>query len=296
MSSVSVIVTGASGFIGAALVELLRQAGHDVTALTRDRGDVTTAEYWRSLPKADHLVHLAGRSYVPDSWKLPIEFIATNVTGTAHAVEYCRAARAHLVFVSAYVYGVPQRLPVAEDHPVAPNNPYALSKVLAEQACSFHASVTGLPVTIVRPFNIYGPGQQGPFLVPKIVQQLVAGDEIRVDDLSPRRDYLFVGDLVAGIERALACPDGLRVINFGSGVSYSVAAVIELAQRAADTRVRVLCNEQKRDNEIPDVRADIGRAIKLLAWQPQTSFIDGLRLCLQAGRHRQADAVKELHL
>ena len=166
MSSLSIIVTGASGFIGAALVESLRQSGHDVTALTRDRGDVTTAEYWRSLPKADHLVHLAARSYVPDSWKFPSEFIATNVTGTARAVEYCRGVGAHLVLVSAYVYGVPQRLPVTEDHPVAPNNPYALSKVLAEQACSFHASVTGLPVTIIRPFNIYGPGQQGPFLVP----------------------------------------------------------------------------------------------------------------------------------
>lgn len=294
MNPLSIIVTGASGFIGKALVKSLRQSGHKVTPLTRDRGDVEGTGYWGMLPKADHLIHLAGRSFVPDSWELPSEFIATNVTGTTRAAEYCRRARAHLVYVSAYVYGVPQELPVTEDHPVSPNNPYALSKALAERVCCFHAQATGLPVTIARPFNIYGPGQRSSFLVPKVLQQLLAGDEIQVDDLSPRRDYLFVGDLVCGLERVIARPDGLRVVNFGSGISHSVAALIELAQHAADKRLRVVCNDRKRDNEIAEVRADISRATKLLAWQPKTSLVDGLRLCFEASRHRQVGVVEEL--
>jgi nucleoside-diphosphate-sugar epimerase len=280
----SVIVTGASGFIGTALVKSLRRAGHEVIPLDHGRGDVATAEYWRSVPPADHLVHLAGRSFVPDSWTSPSQFIATNATGTARAVEYCGAAGAHLVFVSAYIYGVPQRLPIAEDHPIAPNNPYALSKALAEQICRFHADIARLPVTIIRPFNIFGPGQRPEFLIATIFEQISRGVQIRVKDLSPRRDYLFVDDFVGGVERTLAAPGGLRVFNFGSGASYTVKDIIELAQAAAGSSLPVTCDDEQRANEIPDVRADIGLARRLLGWEPRFFFLDGLKLTFRSAQ------------
>ena len=290
----SVIVTGASGFIGTALVKSLRHAGHEVIPLDHDRGEVAAPDYWRSLPPADHLIHLAGRSYVPDSWTAPSEFIATNATGTARATEYCRAAGAHLVFVSAYIYGVPQRLPIAEDHPVAPNNPYALSKALAEQICRFHADIARLPVTIVRPFNIFGPGQRPEFLIATIFEQISRGAQIRVKDLSPRRDYLFVDDFVGGLERTLQAPGGLRVFNLGSGASYTVKDIIELAQAAAGSSLPVACDDEQRANEIPDVRADIGHARRLLGWEPRHSFLDGLRLTFRSVQGpRMSDDMKE---
>jgi GDP-4-dehydro-6-deoxy-D-mannose reductase len=281
----SIIVSGASGFIGQALLNSLRRSGHDVVPLDHARGDVAGPEYWRSLPSVEHVVHLAGRSYVPDSWKTPSEFIATNVGGTFRAIEYCRTARAHLIFVSGYVYGIPQHLPIGEDHPIAPNNPYALSKALAEQVCRFHAETWHLPVTIVRPFNIFGPGQRPEFLIGTILDQTLRETSVRVKDLFPRRDYLLVDDFVEGLERTMRRPNGLRTFNFGSGVSYTVKEVVEIAQTVAGTRLPVASEGEERIHEIPDVRADIGRARRLLGWEPRHSLLEGLRLTFQAIRH-----------
>jgi GDP-4-dehydro-6-deoxy-D-mannose reductase len=280
----SLIVTGASGFVGSALVGSLQRAGHRVTALDHGHGDIGAAEYWISVPPAEHVIHLAGRSYIPASWECPSEFYATNVTGTARVLEYCRANRAHLVFVSAYIYGVPQKLPISEDALVAPNNPYALSKALAEQLCQFHAQTERLPVTIVRPFNIFGPRQGNHFLIPRIMDQIVRNTEIRVKDLSPRRDYLFIDDFVDSLQRTLASPAGLRVFNIGSGVSYTVQQIIDLAQTAAGANLTIVCEHEERLNEIPDVRADIGRARRQLGWEPRYSLFDGLKMMLDAMR------------
>ena len=271
-----VIVTGASGFIGAKVVGSLRRSGYDVIPADRDLGDVADVAFWNSLPPAQHVIHLAGRSYVPDSWKTPAEFYATNVVGVARATEYCRRTQAHLLFVSSYVYGTPRYLPIDEDHPLAPGSPYALSKVMAEQVCAFHAEAEHLAVTIVRPFNIFGPGQRTEFLIPAVIDQVRRGVEIRVKDLGPRRDYLFIDDLAAGLERSLHSPEGLRVFNLGSGSSYSVQEVIDLAQAVAGTRLGVHCEEALRQNEIADVRANIARARTQLGWNPGVSLRDGI--------------------
>jgi nucleoside-diphosphate-sugar epimerase len=274
----AVVVTGASGFIGTTLVGSLRRAGYDVIPAGRDIGNMTEASFWNSLPRVKHLVHLAGRSYVPDSWNVPADFYAANVVGVARAVEYCRRTAAHMLFVSSYVYGKPKRLPIDENHPIAPGNPYALSKVLAEQVCTFHAEAEHLTVTIVRPFNIFGPGQRTEFLIPTVIDQIKRGTDIRIKDVKPRRDYLFIDDFAAGLERALRSPEGLRVFNLGSGSSYSVAEVIDMAQTLAGTRLEVHCEESTRQNEIADVRADITRARTQLGWEPRVSLREGLQL------------------
>ena len=280
----SVIVTGASGFVGTRLVSSLKAADYDVVPLGHDRGDVAQAAYWASLPSAEHVIHLSGRSYVPDSWDRPGDFYDTNVMGAARAVEYCRRTRAHLLFVSSYVYGIPQRLPIDEDHPLAPNNPYALSKVLAERVCTFHAEAEQIAVTIVRPFNIFGPGPRPEFLISTIVDQVIKGDEVRVKDLAPRRDYLFIDDFVAGLLLTLEQAKGLRIFNLGSGASFSVEEIIDLAQKISGTHLQVHCDDVRRRQEIPDVRADITRAQTQLGWLPRVSLREGLGLVLGARR------------
>jgi GDP-4-dehydro-6-deoxy-D-mannose reductase len=281
---VAVVVTGASGFIAASVIRLLRSSGHELFLLDHKLGDVEEAGYWSALPQADHVIHLAGKSYVPDSWRAPSDFLKTNVLGTARAIDYCRASRAHLVLVSAYAYGIPQTLPIDENHPLVPNNPYALSKALAEEICTFHARTERLPVTVARPFNIFGPGQRPEFLIPTLLDQIVRGQDIRVKDLTPRRDFLFVDDLADGIVRTLNCPDALRIINFGSGLSYSVREIIDIAQAAAGTNLPVVSDEEPRTGDIPDVRADIRLARELLSWEPTTSLRDGISLCLNENR------------
>src|SRR5437867_2388335 len=185
-----VLVTGASGFIGSHLVPRLRDEGHEVIEANRKTGDVADESMWRSFPAVDVVVHLAGRSFVPDSWADPGAFMRTNLLGTVAALGYCRARRARLVFPSSYLYGTPERLPVPETAPLVAKNPYALSKKLAEDACAFFANSFGVGVTILRPFNVYGPSQSDDFLIPAVVKQAISCLEIRVKDIAPRRDYV----------------------------------------------------------------------------------------------------------
>jgi nucleoside-diphosphate-sugar epimerase len=277
-----VLVTGAAGFLGRALVPTLALAGHEVLALRRSDGDVSEQATWARLPAVEHVFHLAARSYVPDSWRDPPGFLHTNVSGTARGLEYCRANGAHFVFISGYLYGRPTRLPIEEDDPQEPNNPYALSKFLAERICAFYATSMELPVTLVRPFNVYGFGQRTEFLIPTILDQVRKGDVIRVNDLAPRRDYVCLDDLVAALVLAIERPGGYRVFNIGSGVSYSVRDIIDLIQTAAGTRLPVVSSEEPRPNEIPDVRADITRARTILGWEPRYNFAEGIERLVRA--------------
>jgi nucleoside-diphosphate-sugar epimerase len=279
-----VMVTGGTGFIGAAVTTALRQAGRDVIALGRSDGDIASPETLeRHRGKAvTSVVHCAGRTFVPDSWNDPAGFMTTNLLGTLHVLEFCRAEGARLAHLSAYIYGQPEKLPIVESAPVRANNPYALSKHLAEQACRFHAEQFGVPVTILRPFNVYGPGQARQFLIPTILAQL-HGVTIEMLDLEPRRDYVFLEDLVDAILRAemLTAP-GCRIINIGSGKSVSVAEIVAAAQAVAGTSLKVVSRDKKRSNEIPDVVADIAAARDLLDWAPRKGLAEGLKECWRA--------------
>ena len=194
-----------------------------------------------------------------------------------NVLEHCRQNQASLTLISSYVYGQPQRLPIAEDHPVAAANPYSHTKILAEDAARFYEQRFGLSLVIVRPFNIYGPGQRDLFLIPLIVRQVLdpCVEVVRVQDLLPKRDYLYVKDAVAFLVATLR--DGAHgVFNIGSGYSASVAEVAELANRAAGLCKPVVSAGKPRPGEIMDVVADISRAAAEFDWQPRTSLADGI--------------------
>jgi GDP-4-dehydro-6-deoxy-D-mannose reductase len=277
------LVTGAGGFIGQSLCARLRADGQNVLALTSANGDVSSADTWKALPPASVLYHLAGRSFVPDSWTQGADFMAANVVGTERALAYCREHGARLVVASAYVYGIPERLPIGEGDRVAPNNPYALSKRLAEQLCEFAAHYQGVVATALRIFNVFGPGQRAEFLIPKVLQQVRAGQDIRLLDLVPRRDYVYLSDVVDAFVKASKVSSGFHAINVGSGYSLSVAEVVERIQFLAGTRLAVVSDSVERRQEIPDVVADISLAQQVLGWRPQWSFERGIDQILKRG-------------
>ncbi|PDT03085.1 glucose 4-epimerase [Rhizobium chutanense] len=278
---VDAIVTGAGGFLGKRLVERLERAGVDVLALDRTHGDIAEERLWQELPAARTLFHLAGRTFVPDSWTQGPSFTAANVLGTQHALNWCKRHKAKLVFASAYVYGVPERLPIHESDPVRPNNPYALSKHLAEQLCEFAATYEQIPVVVLRLFNIYGVGQRLEFLIPTLLDQIRTKQEIQVMDLSPRRDYVFVDDVLSAFAKAMDVAEGYHCINIGSGTSYSVQEIIDILQKAAGTDLPVVSSCAVRRNEIPDVRADITRARDVLGWRPEWDLPAGIGVMMK---------------
>ncbi len=273
-----ILVTGSGGFIGRRLLQVLKKVGHTPLELARNDGDIADPATLRRLEglEIDFVFHLAGRTFVPDAWREPAEFQRVNVTGTLNVLELCRARKIPLTYVSAYLYGIPASLPVRETDPIAPNNPYALSKFLAESACRFYGDYLNVPVTIIRPFNIFGPGQKAHFLIPEIIAHVKAGQPIILKDLSPRRDYLYLDDLTDALVRTLEPQPGCRVFNIGSGQSLSVAQIVDVIQSVAGTTLPVTDNNTPRKNEISDVYADISEAAQGLRWQPQRSFKQGI--------------------
>lgn len=270
------LITGASGFVGRRLHTFLEAAGHAVAGLSLEEGDLASCEI--SFSGIHHVFHLAARTYVPESWNSPRLFYQTNVLGTVNVAEFCRRAGAALTLVSSYVYGPPERLPIGEDHPVQAFNPYAQTKIMAEQVGRFYAAHHGVRVTIIRPFNLYGPGQDERFLIPTLARQVVdpRTAEIRVADHRPRRDFLFVDDFIALLAATLQ-PRAQGTYNAGSGVSVSIDELAALLNRAAGQNKPVVGDGAPRPSEVLDVVADISKAAAELGWRPSTSLEDGLR-------------------
>lgn len=282
-----ILVTGANGFIGSHLVKQLNKLSYEIIELTSNSGDISKADTLSKSPQADMVIHLAARSFVPDSWNEPTSFMSTNVTGTQNVLEYCRKSNAPLVFVSAYLYGVPQRLPIKETDPILSNNPYALSKYLAEQLCEFYANYWNLPITVIRPFNVYGSGQRPEFLIPEIIAQVQLGKEIRIRDLNPKRDYVYIDDLVDALIKSLNISSGYNVLNIGSGISYSVGEIIDVIQKVSGTEIPVYSKQVERKHEISDVYADIDQAKNILGWIPRNSLADGIAKQLQMEKNSE---------
>lgn len=269
------LITGANGFIGRALVQELKRQGHEVVIVASADGDVANYSTWRDLPPAEIVYHLAGRSFIPDSWSQSAEFIRINAVGTECALNYCLKNSARMVLASTYLYGIPQYLPICEGHSIAPNTPYGLSKRIAEELCIFSNKYHGLSTTILRLFNVYGPNQRVEFVVPTIVKQIKAGNKIIVNDLNPKRDYIYIDDVVAAFVKTLNI-EGLNILNIGSGQSHSVGHIIAEAQSIAGTSLPVISDNILRPNQVMDVVADIANARRILNWIPECSISQGL--------------------
>ena len=271
-------ITGGNGFVGRRLVARL-QAEHCplVAADQSDRPDITDWDALKKVGPFEVAVHLAARTFVPGSYTDPREYYRVNVGGTLNVLELCRLNRARLVYISAYIYGTPQYLPVDERHPAQATNPYTQSKLLAEDLCRAYHRDFGVPSTILRVFNIYGPGQTGDLLIPSILRQLKTG-HIKLQDPAPRRDYVHIDDVVEACVRTVAFTSSdVECINIGSGASISVQDLVKMLVACSAQPATVDFTGVKREREIPDTRCDNTKARKLLGWEPRIPFDDGIR-------------------
>ena len=276
----SALVTGATGLVGRHLVAALRNADYHVVEHSSRDGNIARGQ----LPSGqiDHVFHLAAKMFVPDSWRSPADFYEVNVMGTVHVLEYCRAHSAGLTFISSYVYGQPEHLPISEDHPLRAVNPYGHTKLVAEDICRFYATNFQVPVTIVRPFNIYGPGQTDQFLIPLLIQQaLSSSPSIIVNDTEPRRDYIYISDLIDLLLVSEARPQP-GIYNAGSGCSHSIAEIVKLINGLLPVAKPLESRGETRTNEIPNVVADISKARAAFGWTPRIEMREGIGRTMQA--------------
>ena len=222
----SVLITGADGFLGRYISKDLVQRGFDVYFRRRTDGDVRDSATWEQFPEANYLIHLAGTTFVPASWDNPTKFVHSNLISTSHALDYCRKHKTKMIFFSTYLYSKTARQPTIEEEKIDPANPYALSKLMGEQLCTFYANHFDVEVVVLRPFNVFGSGQDSRFLIPSIISQAKVGSEIRVLDSRPSRDYIFVDDLVDAVVKSMSADVKFDIFNIGTGISHSVSDLI----------------------------------------------------------------------
>jgi len=271
----NILITGSSGFIGKELKKKLFEKGYNTLDFNSANGDIakTTIDF----KNINHVFHLAGKSFVPESWTNPQEFYRVNFSGTLNVLEFCRKTGASLTFVSSYVYGIPEQLPINENHIIKPANPYAHSKVMAENVCLYYQENFKIRITIVRPFNIYGANQNEQFLISKIINQVFdeSQKEIKLFDLSPKRDYLYLDDFITAI-LLLFEKQQTGIYNVGSGYSMRVDEIANKIMAVAGIQKQIVSNDEVRKNEIPDVVADISKIKLATGWEPQFSFEKGI--------------------
>ena len=275
-----ILITGHSGFIGSYLQKKLEKTEHELILV--DIANGTNICDWQQVKQyegMDVIVHLANLTFVPSSYEHPKKFYETNYLGTLNMLELCRLNNARMLFFSSYIYGHPQYQPIDENHPIQAFNPYAQTKVICESLCEGYNRDFKVPITIFRPFNIYGTGQNPNFLIPSIIQQAKTGKIVIKDD-RPKRDYIHVEDIIDAMITAIETKNtdkSVQKFNLGSGFSYSVKEIVDMVRGLFDTKIEYICTHEIRTNDVMDTIADISKIQNELGWKPSISIFEGLK-------------------
>ena len=299
------LVTGADGFIGSHLVELLLENGYTVRALSQYNsfnywgwldgmshpnlevvtGDVRDAHYCKYITKEiDVIFHLAALIAIPYSYVAPDSYVDTNVRGT---LNICQAAKENgvkrvLITSTSEVYGTAQYVPIDEKHPKQPQSPYSASKIGADAMAMSFYNAFELPVTIVRPFNTYGPRQSARAIIPTIITQIANGErKIQLGDLRPTRDFNFVKDTCRGFLMLSKCDEAIgQEVNISSNYEISMRDTLELIAKIMDADVEFIEDKQRlrpKNSEVFRLWGDNTKIKSLTGFEPNYTIEEGLR-------------------
>lgn len=319
------LVTGAAGFIGSHLVEQLVHAGYRVRAFIH----YNASNYWHNLElvdpevrdaieviagditdpfSVDHAVadqdyvfHLASLIAIPYSYRAPASYVATNATGTLNVLQACRRHQTPRVIhtSTSEVYGTARYVPIDEQHPLVGQSPYSATKIAADKlAESFHCSYE-LPVVTVRPFNTYGPRQSARAVIPTIISQALAREQIHLGSLDPVRDFTFATDTATGFIAAANCDQALgTVVNLGTGSGVTIGDVVQQVLQIVGRNLPIVTD----DDRVRPVASEVQRLIsnntrmrELTGWQPAVSLADGLARTVDYIRNHPAQYKPELY-
>ena len=272
-----ITVAGSDGFVGRNVCQQLIAKGHETIPIDIRYGlDLCDSSIIDKIDQMDCFIHLANLVYVPASYKDPAKFYRVNYLTTLNALEICRKYNARLIYASSYVYGTPQYLPVDENHPICPFNPYAQTKVICEKLCEGYNRDFGVKVSILRPFNIYGVGQKGMLLIPEIIGQIKEGKrEIQLKAAAPRRDYVNVKDVAGAFVTCINDTNDFNVYNVCSGTSVSVREITEVINNHLKDKVSFCFAESDRPNEVNETLGSC-KKIESIGWKNTISFEEGI--------------------
>jgi NAD dependent epimerase/dehydratase len=306
MKNSNVLITGADGFIGSHLTELLVREGCQVRALSQYNsfnnwgwldsltclddievftGDIRDPHYCKKITKdIDIVFHLAALIAIPYSYIAPSSYVSTNIAGT---LNICQAALenncSRVIHTStSEVYGTAQYVPIDETHPLQPQSPYSASKIGADMmALSFFNSFD-LPVSVARPFNTYGPRQSARAVIPTIITQIAAGKKkIVLGDTTPTRDFIYVEDTCMGFREIAKCKDAIgEVINLGTNSEISVGETLNLIKELMGADVKFATDTKRfrpKKSEVKRLWCDNSKMSEILEFCPAHTLREGLK-------------------
>jgi dTDP-glucose 4,6-dehydratase len=303
-----VLVTGADGFIGSHLTEELVRRGYDVRAFVyynsfnswgwldgaslevRNSIDVFAGDIRdphgvkEAMTGCDAVLHLAALIAIPYSYHSPDTYVETNIKGTLNVLQAARQLGvAKLVHTStSEVYGTARFVPITEEHPLQGQSPYAASKIGADQMAMAFLASFNTPVTIIRPFNTYGPRQSTRAIIPTIITQIAGGQRrVKLGALHPTRDFNYITDTVGGFIAAIESDRGTgEVINIGSNYEISIGETVQLIAESMGVLVETETEAirlRPDKSEVERLWADNAKARNILGWEPLYAGRDGLK-------------------
>ena len=299
-----ILITGADGFIGSHLTEMLLDKGYYVKALSYYNsfnywgwldtishpdlevitGDIRDPHFCKHITKGiDLIFHLAALIAIPYSYVAPDSYVDTNVKGT---LNICQAAKENgvkrvLATSTSEVYGTAQYVPIDEKHPKQPQSPYSASKIGADAMAMSFYNAFELPITIVRPFNTYGPRQSARAIIPTIITQIASGvKEIKLGDLTPTRDFNYVKDTCKGFIELSKCEAAIgQEVNVCSNYEISMRDTLELIAKIMNSDVKFIEDTQRirpKNSEVFRLWGDNTKMKELTGFTPQYSIEQGL--------------------
>ena len=302
-----ILVTGSDGFIGSHLTEQLVRAGHRVRAFTYYNsfntwgwldtlssdimehvevitGDIRDPNGVREAVKGcDAVFHLAALIAIPFSYHSPDSYVDTNIKGTLNVLQAARDSEVSRVLVTSTseVYGTAQYVPIDEKHPFRGQSPYSATKIGADRLAESFCRSFNLPVTIVRPFNTYGPRQSARAVIPTIITQLLSGKaEIKLGSLTPTRDFNYVKDTVNGFYEVFKSNKTIgEEINIATQQEVSIGDLANELIRQINPNAKILCDTQRLRPENSEVNRLLGcnqKIRELTGWIPQYTLTEGL--------------------
>jgi len=302
----TVLITGADGFIGSRLVELLAKGGYKIRALSQYNsfnnlgwlenveckneieilsGDIRDPHYCKHITKGvDLIFHLAALIAIPYSYVAPDSYVDTNIKGT---LNICQAAKENgnvrVIHTStSEVYGTAQYVPIDENHPMQAQSPYSATKIAADAMVMSFYNAFELPVTIARPFNTYGPRQSARAVIPTIITQIANGvAEIKLGDVTPTRDFNYVDDTCRGFIALAKCNKSIgQTVNIGSNFEISIGDTLNIIKELMDSDVKFIVDNQRirpEKSEVFRLWCDNSKIEKLTGFKPEVDIRQGLQ-------------------
>lgn len=284
------IISGHTGFIGMHLVKALKNQ-HDFIGISNNideksslfqiKKNITTINY-RDVPdNISCIIHLAAVTDIKYCEKNPAKCFRVNLEGTKNMLEISRKLNTKFIFVSTnHVYGTPKKIPIKETYPVVPSSVYSSSKIAGEILCESYSKSYGLDLSILRLFSVYGPNSPSHLVISKIIFQLLNKDFIKLGNLYPKRDFIYVADVVKAIKIIQKKSRGFNIYNVGSGKSYSILNICTLLKKLCGSDSKIVQTKSlMRKDEIPNIVADSSK-LKKLGWKPIVSIETGLKKTL----------------